>query len=290
MNKKQFKEPIALKGIKFLFPILEKSLPFLAYNFAYWLFFRPFKYKMPEREKEAYKSAHQFQITLGQKKIQCYSWGEGPVVLFSHGWSGRATQFYQFIKPYTQQGFKVVGFDGPAHGLSEGNRTNIFEFKEVIFALKERFGKIEAMVNHSFGGMAAFFALQNGLDVKKVVNISSPSNSNVLLREFVNRINGSEKVDDDFHRRIHREFGVYFYEFSTQLIGPLLPELNLFIVHDEEDREVQVNQAKELKSIMRSAELLVTSGLGHTRILRDDDVVAKTLNFISEKESVAIST
>jgi hypothetical protein len=47
----------------------------------------------------------------------------------------------------------------------------------------------------------------------------------------------------------------------------------MLIVHDNSDREVEVHQALKIAEAHPGAELLLTDGLGHARILRDPAVV-----------------
>jgi hypothetical protein len=54
------------------------------------------------------------------------------------------------------------------------------------------------------------------------------------------------------------------------------------LVHDEDDKEVVLEHALRLKSIHPQARLLVTKGLGHTRILKDEVVIEGCVTFIRE--------
>src|SRR4051812_42065129 len=131
-NKKKDKRPLLLKFIQWGFPKLEKIVPILAYRYFIKLFFTPLRYTVPDKEKEIAEQAEQFSFTVNGKKIQAYKWGKGPIVVFVHGWAGRATQFRKFIEHFTANGYQAIAFDGPAHGQSEGSTTNLIEFKEVL--------------------------------------------------------------------------------------------------------------------------------------------------------------
>ena len=114
------------------------------------------------------REAEKFSVDVKGKKMQCYSWGTGPLVLLVHGWAGRPTQFRKIISALTAAGFRVVGFDGPAHGKSAGTSTNIDEFEDVIKTLYVQVGEPESIIAHSFGGGAVLYAAMNGLHVKKL--------------------------------------------------------------------------------------------------------------------------
>src|SRR4051812_11065005 len=127
MNKKR-KLPLTLRLIRWVYPKIERLAPSLANLYFIKIFFSPLRYPVPEKERKAETFATKFSVLAAGKKIQCYTWGAGnKIVLVVHGWAGRATQFRRFIKPLTSLGYTVVGFDGPAHGASEGKKTSILE-------------------------------------------------------------------------------------------------------------------------------------------------------------------
>src|SRR5262245_43161631 len=123
--------------MRWLFPLVERWAPFIAQRLFRLVFYVPVGYQVPEKEREAEKIAKKFTIQVAGKRIQLYSWGDEsrPVVLVVHGWAGRATQFRKFYVPINAAGFRMVGFDGPAHGRSSGLKTSILEFEEVLRAV-----------------------------------------------------------------------------------------------------------------------------------------------------------
>lgn len=280
MKKRANKTPIALRIIQRAFPLAELIAPGFAYRWAFNMFFKPVKFQTPQREKLVEQDAAKFKLEAGGKNIQCYAWGDGPVLLMVHGWAGRGTQFFKFIPLFVAKGYKVVAFDGPAHGASDGKSTNILEFQQVIQALNDYYGELEAIITHSFGGVAAIYSMEKGLPVKNLVNIGSPTDGDKIIEEFVRRINGSPKVAVHFDRLIRKRFGKPFNAFSSQVIAPVLNDLHLLLIHDEHDKEVDINQAYQIKALIPDSEIMVTQFLGHTRILRDDQVVQKSLDFV----------
>ena len=80
------------------------------------------------------------------------SWGSGsPAVLLLHGWGGSRAQMTGFVNPLLAAGYRVVTFDQPAHGESDGKTTNILEIAPALGALAARAGNFHAIVAHSFG-------------------------------------------------------------------------------------------------------------------------------------------
>ncbi|MEJ0056433.1 MAG: alpha/beta hydrolase [Bacteroidota bacterium] len=163
MTKKK-NAPFLMRFAPWLFPRLEKFAPFIAHRVFHLAFYVPARYPVPEKEKETQKAAEKFFIEVDGNKIQVYSWGKGDdYVLLVHGWAGRATQFRKFIGPLNNAGYRVVGFDGPAHGRSTGIMTSIPGFEKVLIKIFDRVGIPAGVITHSFGGAAVLYAASKGL-------------------------------------------------------------------------------------------------------------------------------
>jgi len=279
-KKKTDHTPMILRFIRWWFPKAEKFAPGFAARYFRKIFFTPLRYKIPDKELPLIESAEKFDISVNGKRIQGYKWGSGTPVLLIHGWAGRATQFRKFISTMTGSGFQCIGFDGPAHGRSDGKQTNILEFSEVIKNVYDQFQPL-AVIAHSFGGVATIYACSQGLPLKKLVTVASPSIGDEVVNTYLRAINGSAPTGDAFKKYLVSTYGKTFDEFSSLHLVKHLPHpLRLLIVQDEDDKEVILRHATELKAAYPSAELLQTSGLGHTRILRDEKVIARSIDFI----------
>lgn len=279
--KKKDKTPFALKIIRWLYPKAERIAPLATHRYFTKLFFTPFRYTPTEKEKKAETFAESFFVQAAGKKVQCYSWGNGEPVLVVHGWAGRATQFRRFIKPLNAAGFKVVGFDGPAHGKSEGKDTTITEFEETIHKIVGKVGQPVAVIAHSFGGGAVLFSAMNGLSVPRLINIASPSIGDEIIETYLRALRGSTATKTFFKDYILKKYGKSFDEFTASYFVQHLPKpIDLLLVHDEDDKEVSIKHAEQIISLYPSAKLLRTKGLGHTRILKDDKVIAACVTFI----------
>ena len=54
------------------------------------------------------------------------------------------------------------------------------------------------------------------------------------------------------------------------------------IVHDRDDHDVPYAHGEEIALAWPGAELLTTSGLGHRAVVRDPEVIRRTLAFLSD--------
>jgi hypothetical protein len=80
--------------------------------------------------------------------------------------------------------------------------------------------------------------------------------------------------------RIERRFGVALrhtsvIEAAPEMTAPLL------VIHDKNDREVAWSNGAEIAAAWPAARLVTTTGLGHQRVLRDPEVVARAVEFVS---------
>ena len=285
---KKDQTPLSLKIIRWVYPKVESIAPSLAHRYFVKLFFTPLRFTVPDKEKKAETFAKKFVVEANGKSVQCYSWGQGRPVLFVHGWGGRATQFRRFVRPFNAAGFMMVAFDAPAHGKSDGKSTTLFEFEQALIKIYESIGEPIAIVAHSFGGAASLFAAMNGLPIPKLINIASPTIGDEIINTYLKAINGSASTAKFFKDYILKTEGKPFDEFTASHFVKQLPRpIDLLLIHDANDKEVNVRQAEHLVQIYPGAKLIKTSGLGHTRILKDDQVIRECVTFVRGGASVA---
>lgn len=283
MNTKvKIKEPLPLRAIRWSYPKIERIAPPIAHNIAWNLFFSPFKFKRPTRENNAFAKAQISSVTINKKQVKIFEWGKlgNPVIALVHGWSGRATQFYKLIESLVDKGFHVVSFDAPAHGLSEGKSTNIKEFYEVLAHIENKIGEIKMGIGHSFGGVSLLYAIKQGVKLDSVVMVGSPTIGEDILTSFRKKINASPQTSIALRKMVVNKFDLDFEEITACELAKSITIKNHLIIHDKNDLEVPYQNAESLKTVNPAATLILTKRLGHTRILRDDEVVNNILKFI----------
>lgn len=211
--------------------------------------------------------------------MQVWSWGEGPPVLLVHGWNGRGTQLGAFVAPLVARGYRVVMFDAFGHGNSEGNRSSLPELAANIHQLVEELGGVYAIIAHSLGGAATTFALARGMPVERAVFVSPPSDPREYLKAFTSALQIDEPLRERVKQRIERRVGVTMEALHVTAIAPSM-QVPLMVIHDEDDKEVPVAAAHSIAAAWPTAELVITKGLGHQRILRDQHVRDVAVRFV----------
>lgn len=211
--------------------------------------------------------------------MQVWSWGEGPTVLLVHGWNGRATQLGSFVAPLVARGYRVVAFDARGHGDSEGSRSSLPELANCIRQVVDELGGVYAILAHSLGGAATTFALAYGLQAERAVFISPPADPREFLKIFGAALGITDEVRSLVKTRVERRLGVPLEEMLANNIAPRM-EIPLLVIHDRDDKEVPFNVGRSVAQHWPGAELILTAGLGHQRILRDPGVRDAAVSFL----------
>jgi pimeloyl-ACP methyl ester carboxylesterase len=268
------------------FRLASPIAPGLVSRQAYRLWFKTQRHPLPAREKPALESAHCAFINLGEKRIATYSWGEtGPWILLVHGWSGRGTQMAPFIEPLLKSGYRVLSFDAPGHGKSDGNGTSAFEIIDTLALLEKQYGAFHAIITHSFGGLCTAAALSGHINAQHAVLISSPASLLGLLDTFSCVLQLSEKVQAKVQTLAEQQFGKDMWQRMDTRENVRTLSLPGLIIHDEDDHDVPWQDGMEIAKAWPKARFIKTSRLGHRRILRDSSIITAAIDFISRGDS-----
>lgn len=256
--------------------------PFAASRFAAKLFLTPFRYKLPSREAEMDRDSRQETLRVPKinREIVVYHYGEGPKkILLVHGWSGRGTQLAVMAKALVEEGYSVISFDAPAHGKAPGKISMMPFFIEAIHFLEKRYGPFEAAIGHSLGGMASLRAAKEGLKIQKLIIIGTANSVTHITRDFARNMKMSVKVADKMKEYLDRKFRTDMDSLSGAVSAQKVTVPTL-VVHDEDDVDVPVNSAYEIAESLEKGELMITRKLGHRRILGDEKVIERLLDFL----------
>jgi pimeloyl-ACP methyl ester carboxylesterase len=267
-----------LIALRTFFAALGLVAPRAAGRIALRLFCTPRRHHRPSWEKHIADRGEMFRVG---SNLAARTFGSGPIVLLVHGWEGRGTQLGCFVDPLVGAGFRVIALDNPAHGESSGTRTDLIETTEALRKVGRELGPLAGVVAHSFGGAVTTLALERGLDATAVVLIASPSSVEDVIARFGALAGVRGAAMRAFRDGIERQTGVTIkdveiFERVERLRVPAL------IVHDRDDREVPFHDAERLAGRWPNATLMPTTGLGHRRILKDDAVIGRAVEFLQQ--------
>lgn len=277
MDSKKIVESVFTKSLR----ALDSISPSLAAEMALHLFIHPLKHKRPQAESELLKQGRR---RVFQNNIVGWEFGEGSsTVLFAHGWSGRGGQFRKFIPSLVERSYRVVVIDAPAHGESPGSETTLKGYAIKLAEVADELGNIECVVGHSFGAGASALALKEGMEAHSIVLIASPSYFFRYIQGFLMRLKLSPSGRKSFIRRLESKAKIKAeaVRLDEQLKGAVQ---NVLIIHDLDDEAVPIDDAYQIQKSVPWAELFLTKGWGHYRILKSPEVVEKLVSFLDENK------
>jgi pimeloyl-ACP methyl ester carboxylesterase len=218
------------------------------------------------------EGAAQFRVPWDDGALQGWRLGSGPTVLLVHGWGGTSTDLAALARHLADAGHHVVAVDLPAHGASPGDTTDLFALARAVRSAAEAAGGVQAIVAHSLGSVAALLALAEGLDVARVALVSPPATLDGAVARFIDRTGLAGRGDGTLRRRIEQTYGDDVWDrLRIQATAPQVTA-DVLVVHDVDDTEVPVADGVRVARAL-SGQPVVTTGLGHGRILADPLVI-----------------
>ena len=248
------------------------------------LFTTPIKHKIPKRELQMERNSIQTNRVVPEinKAIVVYQLGTSEKkILLVHGWSGRGTQLVKFAEALVAKGYSTVSFDAPAHGKSSGNSTIMTDFIASILEVDRQFGPFEAAVGHSLGGMSLLNAIQSGLKLNRLVTIGSGDKVKDILIDFVSKLELKSEFSMHLQQHFEKKYSTKMESYSAHLAAQSIA-IPVLVIHDENDDEVPVAASRNIFSNLKYGEVLITTNLGHRKILGNPEVIEKTINFINQ--------
>lgn len=255
--------------------------PKLTTLFTSKLFTTPIKHKTPKREFDMDTNSIQKTILIPEikKNVVVYEYGKSSKkVLLVHGWSGRGTQLVKIADELVKAGYSTVSFDAPGHGKSPGNNSIMVDFIASIHEINKQYGPFEAAIGHSLGGMSVLNAVKQGLKVKNVCIIGSGDVVQDIIDDFISKLKLDAKYAVLLREHFEKKHGGKMSDYSAFKAAEQI-NIPVLVIHDNQDYEVPVTAGQNIYNHLSNGELMLTDGLGHRKILGDDKVVEKVINF-----------
>ncbi|HEX6255622.1 MAG TPA: alpha/beta fold hydrolase [Euzebyales bacterium] len=204
--------------------------------------------------------------------LRGYEGGHGPTVVLLHGWAGRAADWRYLAGDLIAAGWRVVAPDLPAHGATDGATTDIFALGRAAASVLRR-EQPDVVVTHSLGFPLTLRALEEGAQVPATVVALAPGRrASDALDEFASRARLGDRLTGALRRANQERYGADVFEVLD--VDRVVPQLTArgLVIHDSKDADVPLEHGRHIAADWPDAELIITTGLGHRRILRDDHV------------------
>ena len=273
--------PLRIRGIRIAFAVLERVTPRQGSRWALRLWCTLPGNPGRRRDERPY-DGRRSTVLLHGRAVAVETWGSGEPVYLMHGWGGWRGQLGRFVAPLVAAGVRVVALDAPGHGDSEPGglgpgRGNGAEFTEALMAVAAVHGRPRAVIAHSFGCATTATAVRDGLGVHRLVFVAPGVDPLTYVRGLQAVFGFGRCTVSEMITRIEKLAGRPLADFDPRtMITGQPPTL---IIHDRQDKEVPYAEGEGLAAAWPTAELITTDGLGHQRILRDDGVVRRAVDF-----------
>lgn len=233
------------------------------------------------KEKAFLAKADWVTLLLNNKKIQCYTWGQGErKILLAHGFNSNASRWRLLVNLLKAENYQIIALDIPAHGNSEWKRVNGILYAKVVEVVINHF-KPQFIVGHSFAGFAFayYFSKMNPLPIEKMVLMGVPNDLSEIVDIFFQTMGANKKVQSAYYTAFQKKFG---YEANYFTLSKLLKEVShpSLIIHDKNDEVASFAGAKILHQNMDNSSFFPTENLGHS--LQGRVVYKKILAFLEK--------
>ncbi len=250
---------------------------------AYELFCTP-QQRSKKPFPEIFAKGEKLHFLQQGKMIRGYRWNKdaGKRLLVLHGYESSCRKFDHHISRAIKNGFEVLAFDAPAHGSSEGTRVNLLDYVEMIANVEKNYGRVNSFICHSFGGLALVMYLENRPHDPhtKAVLIAPASETIIAIDGFFRFLQLNDKVRAAFDRIIHQRSGHWPAHFSAAR-ALRHTRASILWIHDEDDLVTPLKDAHKIMAMgYPNIEFMITKGLGHNRIYRDNGVKSRIFSFL----------
>jgi esterase/lipase len=240
------------------------------------------RYKKPLPKN--FIEAEKLHFTIYGETVQGYRWNKGGSrkVLIAHGFNSSVASFDRYVQPLVNKGYEVLAFDAPAHGRSTGTRINAAVYKDMIVMINEQYGPIKSFMAHSFGSLGVSLALEDipHDDDYRLVLIAPATESKAAIDFFFSFLRLNEAVRNEFEEMVYqvRQKPISWYSVS-RAVKNIHAKVKWF--HDEDDDTTPWEDAKKvMEQNHPHIDFVVTRGLGHRKIYRDNKIVESIIDFL----------
>lgn len=250
---------------------------------AYQAFFSPSQYEVKASDRQFIEHGNNYRVPFEGGELAVTSWGnEGPAVLLMHGWGGARAQMTGFVEPLLSAGYRVVSYDQPAHGESDGKLTNLLEIAPSMDLIREKEGKFDAVIAHSFGTLITSYALvqRDFPPPARLIYFGAFNHLLDSLPRFQVLAGLPDEIMDGLREMIYENFGK---DVLDRIVNEeLAPQIDIpaLMFHDTADNVTPIEDSRAIARVWKKAQLIETEGLGHRGALQSRSIHEQVIGFL----------
>src|SRR2546423_3569044 len=280
---------LQLKALRMTMRALELTAPGLGAALAERRWCPPPRSTLAPAVRQLLETGDDSRVCVDGQRIAAWAWGRGPAVILAHGWGGSGGRLAAALaSPFVENGFSVITFDAPGHGLSDGRTSSMPQFARALHAVGDAAGSVFAVVAHSMGGSASTLAMVQGLKVQRAAFIAPAADPARFAADFAATLGVGPAAMAGMRRRSEARLRFRWADLNVPRMAAAL-DVPLLIVHDRGDPTVPWEEGSAIAAAWPGAELVTTTGLGHREVVRDPSVVQRVVAFVRQgAESTAL--
>lgn len=253
---------------------------------VYRAFFSPPKYEVRSADQAILDRGRTYRLPFEGGALAVTTWGEGPSVLLVHGWGGARAQMTGFVEPLLAAGYRVVAYDQPAHGESDGTMTNLLEIAPTMGLIAQHEGPFHAVIAHSFGTLVTSYAIvERGFPRPARLAYFGAFNR---LMDSLPRFQAQAGVSDEIMRGLR---GMMDEKFGRGVLDTITNEaltphiaVPALMFHDAGDGVTPLHDSRAIARAWPQARLVETEGLGHRGALQSGSIQELVVDFLNSGE------
>lgn len=163
-----------------------------------------------------------------------------------------------------------------------GKQLNVPIFKKFVLEIYKQYGPVHSFMAHSFGGLGLAIALEeiSHTPEYKMVLIAPATETTTAIDSFFRFLQLSPSLREEFNKVIVKRSGLTPDWFSIRRAMRNIQARVLWL-HDEDDDITPLKDALKVKEDGHpNIEFIITKGLGHRRIYRENKVTKAVIDFM----------
>ena len=237
----------------------------------------------PRREQprlaDALASVERHMVSSRQGSVAAWRVGDGPAVLLVHGYADDHSLWSMLMDTLIARGRPFVALDLPGHGFSEGRWGLRETTVDGVLAVAEALGPVDGAVSHSAGSGPLLQALDEGMEVHRLVFIAPPFGGSDFWVRHGERHGASAELVEAARAAYEAAVGRERAAFDWQEMFLALDQ-EILVVHSVDDERFDVTDTAEFVNRYPQVRLVTVDGLSHRRTARDPRAVEVVADFV----------